>query len=285
MEMVVTEREVRIQTYVLPVKNKTLLSKPSLKEVYEYIDWVRHSPVVFLAHLPIERIQAFPEFLIESIKAHYWDGIIDIWVSPTHHWFFKNVYKNQFTVSRPRTNLKPEDFFIHPIIRADFLEAATLVVPEYFLREDSEFAGLEDLGSTGYYVFPNFAVLLFKYAKRMNEEGNETTSFIDFLIQEEQGPLIFPRGCGREFRHLEGHSLLGEYWRWTEVLQMLWFWKDKPETGLDRPLGSILAPGYDWTDNLEISNYLDNFGKVAKVWLPTVLEEEAKVVTLTKSLV
>lgn len=149
--------------------------------------------------------------------------------------------------------------FRHPIFFMDnYKGSPPLVVPEYFFNVGARFDGLRDPDTASYYIFPFFAQRLFEYVAMPRNE--RTTSFTAYYTVRENAWFV-PAGSDTR-RLIKPHTTLRKYWRWEDVLEMLWS-RQEAEQGC--PRWCQLAPrGYH--DNPKITAYLDCFGMVAEIW-------------------
>lgn len=179
-------------------------------------------------------------------------------MSPVHFWFFLSCHPNP-PLRVPPPPETPNDMFRHPIFfMGNYKGSPPLVVPEYFFSVDARFDGLRDPDTASYYIFPFFAQRLFEYVATPRNE--RTTSFTAYYTVRENAWFV-PAGSDTS-RLIKPHKTLRKYWRWEDVLEMLW---SRQGAGQKRPRWCQLAPrGYH--DNPKINAYLDCFGTVAEIW-------------------
>ena len=170
---------------------------------------------------------------------------------------------------RRRTPLRPlhpkttDNLFRHPLfLVTEPAGPFSLVVPEYFFQDHTDFDGLGDLNSVSCYVFPYFGQRLIEYVKRPPAE--RYGSFSSYYAAR-QNAWFAPSMV----HFTKPHSVLRRNWRWEEVLEMIWSWKRSGNAC--KPRGAQSAPpGY--LENPQIAAYLDCFAEVAGSWVERWIE-------------
>ena len=151
--------------------------------------------------------------------------------------------------------------FRHPLfLISGYQGSLPLVFPEYFFNDHAKFDGLVNPKSASYYIFPYFAERLFEYVKMSLNQRSETFSTY-YIVRED---LWFVPEDSIDMRFDNPDRLLRRYWRWEEVLEMLWGWKaSKKET---RPRW-CKKPPHGYRENPQIATYLNRFAQVAELWI------------------
>ena len=182
-------------------------------------------------------------------------------VSPLHFWFFVScIYVGP--PHRPISPLLPDELFRHPLfLMPTYSGPPPLVVPEYFLKHNAVFDGLNDLGSTSYYLFPYFAQRLFEY---VDEPATRPypESFIDHYLGREV-PWFIPAGTDvARLPFNAPHELLRLRWRWEEVLTDMYNWRQVGKG----PQPYVCRLATKCSDDRRIVAYFTCFARMAKIW-------------------
>jgi hypothetical protein len=164
---------------------------------------------------------------------------------------------------RPLVPNSTDDLFRHPLFFINDLgkDRATLVVPILFLKNSVNFHEFTDLASTSYYILPNLAQYLFAYAE---EPTNHVVPFSEYYYRHQKLWMIEERS-ENSFKLIRPHPDLRIYWRWMEVLWMLWDLRTTPKRANRLPWFT-LGPTLPCAEISEIAMYLDGFGEMAKEW-------------------
>lgn len=187
-----------------------------------------------------------------------------LFVSPIHFLFFK--ISRQYYGSRVHRAFTTNEFdtlFCHPIFRVEGIARGSLVVPDYFLGTGASFDGWTSSESAVYHVFPDFAQKLFDYA----EQDHHLGGFASFLGARE-GAWSPVSGEHKITPPRDPDQVLGRYWRWADVLQMLWDSRKKLEHRVTHPRAFKCAPP-SFLNKPETLRYLSTFGEMATIWLKT----------------
>jgi hypothetical protein len=173
-----------------------------------------------------------------------------------------------------RISPSTEHFFPHPIYHLKGRSPGTLIVPDYFFKAGATFDRFGDPDekkeerdhggeSTSYYAFPNFALLLFRYAKGRVEGGiKENMRLTQYLKREGQKCYVKLGIPDKGEIKPPPHPLLKRHWRWNDVLWALWMWRHKLERPPDRFTKEV-----DYCSNSEaIVDYIDSFGTLGEKW-------------------
>jgi len=247
-------------------KYKEYLKNAPQRDVEDYYNWVRFIPVSLLvpSHLPAARTQVFPHNQAELWRQYYKDHYRKYFISSVHFWFFMHCCMNH--PSRPLRPESTNNLFRHPLFFvANYGGPPPLVVPGYFLNNNANFDGLGDPSSALYYVFPNFAQVLFEYvAEHRIRTQSHIGSFADWYAGR-QTAWVVPPGSTEAGWLINPHPVLKRHWRWEEVLRMLWSWRK-------RGGGEQFRHGWPFScgqgQNGQVEDYLECFARMATIFRP-----------------
>lgn len=172
-------------------------------------------------------------------------------MSPIHFWFFM-LCRRQNPLHRPLNPNTTNDLFFHQLFSTTKIGGTgPLVVPVSFFKES---------GTARFYMFPFFAHRLFKYVDESATNPNiepfhryYTRCEVVWITRDnvDVGGWIQPP-----------HPVLKSYWRWEEVLMMLFGLREHKSGPKPNQCDRVHGCG----TNEGIVAYLEWFAWMAKAW-------------------